>query len=378
MEELSVSAQIDKVFAVNPPEVLICMSCPTRDLAKYCDGLILESTQHERLTQSLNSYLNELDSSGHIRWYESLRNRNWAELDLMYYEKYSSVIVDEVVKRFNAEFVITIDGRRPVSELLKTIKSKLMTMPLQRTILPEVIVWPEKLNANAEEFETDWYEMMETKSVAEQQRSENDGYKVNVEDEECEINVEDEGERIRLMSEYGRLCPVNFSRGSYKLGSDQYCMKFMGRHYYFAGFEEMRLFGECPRQFLEIPRPGLPIRSIFYGPETLTNPTAKAVCKFFGCDLIDVERIRQIREQNDKMSLVSGIVKAVLKIARNSKMSGLNEIEPDEFIIVRNAIGDWIRLHFGVECDEYEGVDYEGSERETTENYSNPGKNHHY
>jgi len=44
-------------------------------------------------------------------------------------------------------------------------------------------------------------------------------------------------EKMRSMSEFGRLCPVNFSKGSYKLGSHRYRVKFMGIVYWKQNLE---------------------------------------------------------------------------------------------------------------------------------------------
>jgi len=61
------------------------------------------------------------------------------ELDLKDYENYSLKVIDEIVKQFDPTCVITVDGRKPVNELFETIKSKLMTMPLHYTVLPEIV-----------------------------------------------------------------------------------------------------------------------------------------------------------------------------------------------------------------------------------------------
>lgn len=52
---MSADAQINTVFAMNPPDVLIYISCPNRDLYSYRNGFVLESIKHNRLTQTLHT-----------------------------------------------------------------------------------------------------------------------------------------------------------------------------------------------------------------------------------------------------------------------------------------------------------------------------------
>lgn len=52
---MSADAQINAVFDMNPPDVLICLSCSNRDLYPYRNGFVLESMKHDRLTQRLHT-----------------------------------------------------------------------------------------------------------------------------------------------------------------------------------------------------------------------------------------------------------------------------------------------------------------------------------
>lgn len=378
--ELSTSAQMELVFASNPPDVIIYMSCPNRDLSDYRSGLVLESIKHKWLTQNLynNKKLAQSNNRTYaVKWYDSLRNKIMAELRLEDYENYSLPVVEDIVKQFDPTFVITVDGRRPVQETWNTVQAKLMTMSLHRGVVPKIIepervVSVDNISMNqiqasefGEEFDTESY-IIETATTS--------YHSINEENKKVDDKISDErSEKIRCLSEFGRLCPVNFFNGSMKLGIDRYCMKFMGKLYFFAGPDEMTLFGECPRRFLENPKPGLPVKALFHGPEMLSNPTAKAVCKFFGYDLIDVKQIRNTYAEKEKRAHLSSIVNAVLKNA--SKVSKIRNEQSKDITFLRNAIRNWLQLYFGITPKE-NSLDAEGDiiEYEINENYSDQSK----
>ncbi|VVC36135.1 P-loop containing nucleoside triphosphate hydrolase [Cinara cedri] len=352
---VSSNAQIHAVFAKNPPDVLIYLSLSNRELYKYRDGLILESMDHKHLTQKLHIQQNDFEQLNHrhVKWYKSLRNTIMNEFDLNDYEKHSLAAVDETFKRFGADRTITVDCRRPVVELFQMIKAKLKTMPLKPTLLPEII---NRGYGSSTLYQTKSYRIAE------------DGEMEEMEDESLYVDDEHEGEtngeyestdngngtsakyqredRIRLISEFGQLCPVNFYYGLFKMGTDRYSVKFMGKLYLFAGPDEMKLFSKFPRQFVFVPRLGMPIRAIFYGPEAMSGPAAKAVSNFFGCNLIDAKHIRQRHEEKDKQSFASTIFNSVLNTVREiTTLQEETNKETNAISIMRNAIGDWIRLN---------------------------------
>lgn len=51
---MSALEQINAVFTMNPPDVLIYIHFPNRDLYNYRDGYVLKSMKHDRLTQTLH------------------------------------------------------------------------------------------------------------------------------------------------------------------------------------------------------------------------------------------------------------------------------------------------------------------------------------
>lgn len=377
---MSANEQIHTIFAKNPPDVLIYISFSSRELYKYRDGLILESMDHKHLIQMLHKQDDDfvLCNHEHVQWYKTFRNTIMAEFDLNDYEKHSLMAVDEAFKRFDADMTITLDGRKPVVELFETIKAKLKTMPLQRTVLPEII---------REERSTTLQKKNKTYIISETEEMEDE---LDYEDEyESEINNEydettDKGnsrsindqrnERVRLKSEFGQLCPVNFYYGLFKLGTDRNTVKFMGKLYFFAGLDEMQLFVKFPRQFVSVPRLGLPIRAIFYGPEALSSVAAKTVSNFFGFNLIDTLPIRQKRSKNDKRSFVSTIINSVLKTAR--EITTISEQQSNAISVMRNAVGDWIRLNYNHSSAEDNITEFEfnnltdSNENEENDNYT--------
>jgi len=370
--ELSTSEQMAAVFTTNPPDVLIYMCCRNQDLRYLHNGLALESMKNDHFTQTL--HLNNVEHNHRrVYWYnKSLRNNKIIKLDLKDYENYSLKVIDQIVKQFDPTRVITVDGRKPVNELFETIKVKLMTMSLQRTVLPKIVQFLDKsvssedyaygggseyeLESESNEEETVTSSMERTSDTT--QRIEN-VYKINK-----------RNEQIRVTSEFGRLCPVNFSNNRFILGTDRYCMKFMGKLYYFAGPDEMQSFGKCPRQFLQVPRKVLPIRAMFYGPQTLTNPAAKVVRDFYGYNLIDVGYITQIHEKNVKKAYLSAIVGSIIKTAQ--EVIRPKNIRPSDISIMRTAISDWTRLRFGIAVrSDLRGTEDYGSEYEMYEDSSN-------
>lgn len=167
--------------------------------------------------------------------------RDFAELDLDGYRQNVSKTVDEVVKQFDPAFVITVDGRRPVSELLETVKARLTMMPVQYPVVPETVPRDPRLDGTSTSSEDRAYRSEWSDEFDEElqmgwtaQRTEHEGM-VELGEELDFEGDSDRGdaarelqEKMRSMSEFGRLCPVNFSKGSYKLGSHRYRVKFMG------------------------------------------------------------------------------------------------------------------------------------------------------
>lgn len=339
---------------------------------------------HKHLTQTLYTHEDFAQyNHGHVKWYKSLRNVT--EFDLDEYERHSLPAVDETFKRFDPDRLITVDGRRPVGELFEMVKAKLLvTGPLQRTILPEIVREDKPtvaLRPGNDEYRrlSEYYGDTEDESHYEYEYA-NEIYDEHEENNNDYMTILDErNERIRLESEFGRLCPVNFNYGLYKSGSDRYTVKFMGKLYRFAGPEEMEKFEKFPRQFLCVPRPGLPIRAIFYGPEALAGPAAKSVGNFLCCDLIDVKYIRQRHEENEKRTYVSTIVNSVLKNTR--ELTAIGEHQSNAINVMRIAVGHWLQLNFGYtfvrDTDKFdfisstEGSELNGGENSFLEDYSN-------
>lgn len=361
--ELSTSDQINAVFAVNPPDVLIYMSCPDRDLSVYRDKLILESLEHNYLTQTIHSTKAfERNNHRYVRWYKSTRNRIIAELDLVDYKQHSLGVIEKIIKQFDPGCVISIDGRKPVKEIFETIKMKLMTMPMRQTVLPEIVRDGNESFSSYKfyRYRSEVDEIGEFESESRWLKPLMDIEYETYEDEENENEITTDNERtekIRMMSEFGLLCPVNFYYGLFKPGNSIYCVKYMGKLYYFNGSEEMRLFEKFPRYFLESPRPGIPIRAMFFGPEALSSPAAKAVSKFFDFNLLDVKHIRVEHECHEKRKYFSIIVKSVFKIAM--EITKIQQNPSEHIDIMSNTIGEWIELRFGkdVESDSQSTVE---------------------
>ncbi|XP_060872308.1 adenylate kinase 9-like [Metopolophium dirhodum] len=368
---------MDAVFTTNPPDILIYMSCRNQDLSHIHNGLTLESMEQDHLTQTL--HLNDVEyNHRRVHWYyKSFVNQKIIELDVKDYENYSLKVIDEKVKQFDPARVITLDGRKPVDELMETIKAKLMTMSLQYTVLPKIVNFQDK-SISSEDYAYDGTELLfEAESTEAETVANNDEERASdtmsqLRDEHLQ-RINDRNEQIRVMSEFGRLCPVNYFNGRFIMGSDRHCMKFMGKSYYFAGPDEMKSFGKCPKQFLRIPGCRLPIRAMFYGPQTLTNPAAKAVRKFFGYNLIDVGHLTQIHEKDTRHAYSTAIVGSILKTVR--EIIRPKEIRPNDISTMRNAIADWTRLRFDFTIQsDLNGMEDEESEYEMYEEFSHQKK----
>lgn len=374
---LGVDAQIDAIFATNPPDVLIYMSCPDRDLHVYRSGLALETAKHGGLTQTLHPKNETMRNERRyaMKWYASFRARVVAEQDLEDYLSHSLAALERIVKQFDPDHVITVDGRSPVDEMMDTVKAKLLTMAVQRTVRPEIVNEPDK-SVSSEDY-ADLNEIHETAEHGDGDGAGTEEVIVEEVNEQDQVNGEhgdgngngttavERNEWTRLKSEYGRLCPVNFSYGKYRLGVDRYCAKFMGKLYFFAGFEEMQLFNAYPREFLKPFKPELPVRAIFYGPNKLSDIAAKAVNNFFNFNVIDVSYIKHMYEEEKNHAYVGALVKSVLNTAKDM-MTKTEEDQSSDVRVLKNAIDDWIRLNFdsAIEID-FRGTEGDGSEQES-------------
>lgn len=182
---------------------------------------------------------------------------------------------------------------------------------------------------------------------------------------------------MRSLSEFGRLCPVSFSRGSYRRAGHRHRAAFMGKLYRFAGPDEMRSFVDRPRRFLDAPRPGLPVRAVFYGPAALCGPAAAAVRRLFGHRVVDARRLARAHREAGRRAHVSAVVGSVLETAR--RVTRTRDGAPGEVVAAaaaaaRTAIGDWMRLCFGAGPDEQD----DETGRETFEDDSGPDDGNNY
>lgn len=379
--EMNAFAQMNTVFTVNAPEVLIYISSPEKDICNHHSGLVLESMKYDHSTRTLHA--DEEWTQGdhgynsiHLRHKLPINNKLIADLDRNDYITSSLIVIDEIVKQFDAAFVITVDGRKPMEELFETIKARLMMIPLQYTVLPEIVKKQDDtasgnvLENNAHGSETNEIKDVESQSFEmEIMESEAINLDEHLKSYNDEITVDERNEQIRLMSEFGKLCPVNFSYGVFKLGVERYCIKFMGKLYFFAGPEELQLFDKCPKQYLEIPRPSVPVRAIFYGPEALSIPAAEAVSHLFGYNLIDVNNIKYAYVKSQKLSFILAIIKSFLKTAQEIVKS--RTYPSTDINSMRSAIGEWIRLHVEIS----QGYDSHDLEEEVEDEYKIPNKN---
>lgn len=427
------------MFAANPPDVLVYMSCPDADLRAYRDGLTLESAEHNRPTQTL--HLSDADdfrarNVRHVRWYG--RDGVVAAAD-DHADEYAHA-VDAVIKRFDPGRVITVDGRRPVAGLFETVRARLVSMPLQRTVVPVPLARDrddggsaagvggsadgeesgpaggesdgdeegpaggesvgEELGSAGGESDGDEEESAGGEwvgeelgsaggeSVGEESGSAGDesgsvgGESVGEESVSAggESERRDEAERgddgVRRLSAFGRLCPVSLGRGSYRTGDEQHRAEFAGQLYLFAGPEELRSFVERPRRYLDVPRPAVPVRAVFYGPRELSGPAAAAVRRLYGHVVVDADRVIRAHRDCAKRAYASAVVRSVLETAR--RVTSARDGAPRDVVVARTAIRDWTRLYFGAEADGRDEDDDDGDgeegERETFEDdYSDDG-----
>lgn len=107
----------------------------------------------------------------------------------------------------------------------------------------------------------------------------------------------------------------------------------------------MRLFVEQPNRYLEIPRTGLPIKAVFYGPSPLAGPAARALCKLYGCELIDVKYMQQVRDDIQNRTYVTALVDAMLNNTR--KACDTRRRLANTVAALRDAVGHWLWLNFG-------------------------------
>jgi len=382
---------MDAVFSANPPDVLIYMSCPKEDIDVYWSGLILERIEDDRLKQTFDAGKNySWYNHGHVQWYKSLKHKMDVVHSLEAYEEYALRAVEEVVKQFDTEFVITVDGRRPVNTIFETIVEKLKTMGVQRTILARVVkdhddessvvseryansAKSERADEIAEGIPEEYHRSMGSMSVTTYDYGTD-----YFEGEHEEGFADDRAEKIRSMSEYGRLCPVNLFYGSFKVGTENHCARFMGKSYLFAGSEELRLFCESPKRFVNVPRVGLPVRAVFYGPEPLSSAAADTVGEYFGYNVIDANVITRTHVERETRKYVSALVRSAVTAAEAADR--IATFRSDEMDTMRNAIGDWLWHNFEYAAADYEYVAVEtlgendGSKYEMFEDYSDPSK----
>lgn len=107
----------------------------------------------------------------------------------------------------------------------------------------------------------------------------------------------------------------------------------------------MQLFVKHPNRYLDIPRTGLPIKAVFYGPELLVGPAAKALCKLFGCELIDVKYTQQVHDDIQKRMFFTAIVDTMLSHTHTVYDEWLQLAKT--VATLRDAVGKWLELNFG-------------------------------
>lgn len=171
------------------------------------------------------------------------------------YKRNVAAAVDEAVKQFDPVFVVTVDGRRPVDELLETVKARLAALPVRPPALPEILRYDEpagrtdetEMAAYVADAGVDEASIEIDETIAGIDEVAGSASRINEANRSIAgINEADEArpvaagidrdataahlrrERTRTLSEFGPLCPVNFANGVYRLGGPRYRVKFMG------------------------------------------------------------------------------------------------------------------------------------------------------
>ncbi|XP_050431129.1 adenylate kinase 9-like [Adelges cooleyi] len=338
---------MDSLFFFNPPDVLIYLSFPNDDIATYHEEMELKLIERRCFRENRFSIGDtDLNYGKDIMWNNLFSHKS--RMDIHIYQKFLLEVIEDAIKRFDQQFVITMDGRLPVEVIFETVKAKLLTLPLQRTPIPKFIFKEDASISGSSAMDRFEYEAdAESLSYGMRTRAE-DSLEMLYEYDEGIDNVnikEDENEEsLRKMSEYGVLCPVNYSNGFLVKGNKRYTIEYMGKLYYFAGIDEVKLFQKFPRQFLEIPRPCMSIKAIFYGPEALAGPAARGACKFFKYKLIDVKQITETSEETLQKQYIFYIVNSMIKSISEELRIKSNRIKGVE--IMQMAIGKWIKLNF--------------------------------
>ncbi|XP_050528010.1 adenylate kinase 9-like [Daktulosphaira vitifoliae] len=336
---------MDTIFSINPPNILIYLSINNDDIDNYYLKIEKKTIKRKLFKENEFSHHNiHLNIEKNDMFNNSFPNKKF--IDTYNYEKFTLNAVEETIKRFDPQYVITLDGRQPVQDIFKTVEIKLRTLPLHRIVHPKMIQ-NDNIPICRSISITDRYEI----DIIDDNNAESVlfGTGTLLSDSLNSINESNKNssdQYLRKISDYGKLCPVSLYNGNLVNGSDHYTIEFLGKLYFFVGIYEMNLFYKFPRQFLEIPRPNIPVKAIFYGPSILVDPLAKATCEFFKFKLININSIKQTYEQNSQKIFIATIVDAIKTITKEhvkSKIEQRNKVKN-----IQKAIGRWMHLYFGV------------------------------
>lgn len=287
--------QIDMIFQSWPvkPTVIIYVACPDEDL----DGC-LENREFDPVVETNNSkrwgtvegqFDDEVLEKKLITRTSIVTS---LQTQCQLYKRYALPVIERYVLLHNPQNVIRVEGRTTLSQIFEVVSTKLRSLPLVRSIIPQRIWEHDEMSQEQEEEE-------------EEEEFENEKTKIPSDgtmDEAFERLAKKSTVSSKFpwsLSRWKYLCPVEMAMGRKVEGKVELTVRFMNKIFFLSSEEWMERFIENPRPFLVSMEPRPICRIAIFGPTYCgKSELSESLARKFLANVIDVREL--VKEMTDE------------------------------------------------------------------------------
>ncbi|XP_078033450.1 adenylate kinase 9-like [Augochlora pura] len=295
--------QIDDIFASWPlkPTVIIYAVCPDEDLVRKREHFRIDTATGQTVDTSVSvthkiAEPSFADANISLDLYRSLTDeervsdkeqkkyllrricnrRSNVEAQRKTYERFAMPAIGKWILLHKPENVIRVDGRASVSQMFRTVMSRLRTLPLPRVILAKRFLDLAAMRYGGESpMPLDEFE----------DRSNEEAFPY--------LTNRDTVSPLYpwLLSTWNFLCPVELARGKTVEGSSKFAVRFMNKIFFLFSDEATELFLENPRTFVCPFAPQPTCKIVVFGPRLSGKSSlCKVLANTFGGVVVDPDK----------------------------------------------------------------------------------------
>ncbi|XP_061383536.1 adenylate kinase 9-like [Danaus plexippus] len=211
------------------------------------------------------------------------------------YKKYVTPLIEEKLKEFDPRYVIKVDGRTPIQQMMNIIMERLLTLPIKPVLLPE----PLYIDEPPDELEEFW------KTVE-------------------ELNVIRSGSLSfnRYSSPWYNRCPVELRKRRSTQGNPKFAVTFFKHVYLLSSLDAMVSFCRNPRPYLQLKYLEPTCRMIILGTKSSGKTMiAKCLSWIFTAPVICFESFLKTEKQRKYDSYAKNIFSEIMATIEDNRFT---------------------------------------------------------